>query len=558
MIESIKSYYDNDCKPVVKKKTKKAAKEVEQPEDTARDKSTTRLTRRTTRIAAEITNDIANQQPETQNTAPAKEEESQQALKKKKRTKKADKENDSNQENAKVDTIEPVASTTAKTSKKTKSKKAEATTQEVAVEETKKETKTTKKKTKQAEVEQSASTSEVVSTAKTNQEVQSTSDNEKSKTKKTRTKPSSSTTKTKKTSKKETNQKVAVNSNDIIYDTNTNQSDEFQLKLDEDDDSQSRQVSQQQQPEIVVEQVEQSKPEDQNSSLITNDENETQDNQAQDLNVTKDVLNRTFDKIESESVSTTGRLVSANIKPFYIEEANNKQEINQTENPVSCNSFYSNNNVQPQQEQQTSEENKPKGGARIVRPKQKVAVKVDSEKEEAKKVVVELVQREAGPRIVKPPEAANEDVKRKNNTDNSTSTKKSKETKKAPGNLTSPSFMILIDNKCVKLLDFKAIHEKNFEKLESVSEQQQRLAQRHKLLTSAAKTPSQEAKSRLPTSATVSNDLNRADTKSITTNNNFTPKVVKTKSSYSVMSSAQKPTNIPRILTNVINFIHIN
>ena len=62
-----------------------------------------------------------------------------------------------------------------------------------------------------------------------------------------------------------------------------------------------------------------------------------------------------------------------------------------------------------------------------------------------------------------------------------------------------------------------------------------------------AKTPSHETKSKLPTSATISNDINKLENKPT---NCSTPKITKAKSSYSV-GSAQKNTNIPR-LTNVI------
>lgn len=516
LIEAIKAHYESDGKQIVKKKTKKSTKKEEE-QQTAINEQPTRQTRRTTKVATEITNDIVNQQ---ENCVSDKQHQEDKAVKKKKRTKKVDKENQP-EINQQATTSAAVASTEPiKTAKKVKSKKLEPIQQAVETEKPAEKKIKTKKKTKEAQ-DPTVEAAPAPIVDKINEEPSvATTITKKTKTKKQTKSSPVKATKAKKIVKKES-KKVATNSNDIIYDTNTNQSDDIQLKLDEDDDSQSRQISQE------VQQQQQNTDAEHNSSLISNDDD---DNQENDLNTTKDLLNRTFDKMESETVSKTGRLVCADIKPFYIEETNNKQETQTTaESAVSCNSFYTNN----QQQYQKQEETKPKGGARIVRPKQKqeIAVKVDSDKEEIKKVVVELVQREAGPRIVKPSEASNDDSKRKNNSENTTASKKTKETKKAP--------------------DFKAIHEKNFEKLESVSDNQQRLQERHKLLTSAQKTPGYESKSRVSSTAAGTSDLVKATSKlTITSNSTVTPKVIKTKITHSVLSSAQKYSNIPKIQKN--------
>ncbi len=95
---------------------------------------------------------------------------------------------------------------------------------------------------------------------------------------------------------------------------------------------------------------------------------------------------------------------------------NNHQTAQPTiESSVPCVSFYNNNN---QQTEEQIEKTKPKG-AKITRPKQisTLEVKSDSKTQEVvvQKVVTEIIQREAGPRITKPASEAtsSEDLKKK-------------------------------------------------------------------------------------------------------------------------------------------------
>jgi len=95
---------------------------------------------------------------------------------------------------------------------------------------------------------------------------------------------------------------------------------------------------------------------------------------------------------------------------------NNHQTAQPTiESSVPCVSFYNNNN---QQTEEQIEKIKPKG-AKITRPKQisTLEVKSDSKTQEVvvQKVVTEIIQREAGPRITKPASEAttSEDLKKK-------------------------------------------------------------------------------------------------------------------------------------------------
>jgi hypothetical protein len=138
------------------------------------------------------------------------------------------------------------------------------------------------------------------------------------------------------------------------------------------------------------------------SSIMTNDEEEARRDETVELdndpNITKDIANETFDKSpelelnkEEESAPSGG----ANVMP--------------------CSSFYSQKTPAKEAKQEVGNEatdEKPKakaGGARIVRPKQTVVevVKAEASKSEEEVVVVvvkkvDVVQREAGPRIVKP------------------------------------------------------------------------------------------------------------------------------------------------------------
>jgi len=117
---------------------------------------------------------------------------------------------------------------------------------------------------------------------------------------------------------------------------------------------------------------------------------------------------------------------------MHIEDkAQNNQNANTTatvESSVSCVSFYNNQQQQQQTEEPTVEKVKKPTGAKITRPKQVATREVivsDSKTQEvvAQKVVTEIIQREAGPTISKPPgsEAATSDDIRKKTLKNKTS-----------------------------------------------------------------------------------------------------------------------------------------
>lgn len=516
ILDRIKEFHENGG--IIEKK-KKDKKQKEEPKQDEQDRPTRRTTRHTMHLEAELLAELQQNQDKQQEPAKLAPE----VKKKKHVVKKTNKENTEHIVEAvqkqtktkkKVKQPEPVAEATAApliehpfekvTENKTENQAIDSNQDEKIVT---KQTKT-KKKVKQSVSETVAEAAAAPLTVTGAEAAALTEQPEKeTKAKKTKVK------KIKKTLKpKEVIETSVAETNDIIYDTNTNQSDEFQLKLDEED-------------EIEHKQEEGAN----NLSIMTDDEEPatTAKPSSQEFNVTVDILNRTFDKdTESDNNRPQNRLVSAIIAPFYIEDNLNPAVPAQATNEqsVSCNSFYKHN-------QQPAEEVIPKQRARIVRPKQVATVtEVADENNEFlinKKIVVEIIQREAGPRIVKPTES--EDAKRKN-TDKAVKDKKPKESKSS------------------KAPDFKSIHEKNFGKFESVSDNQQRLNQRHKQLThSAPKTPTQQmnkltigSTKKLTTSITTS-ELNKA------TDSLSSPKMLKTKSSVSVTNSTQKNTNIPRL-----------
>ncbi|RNA01401.1 hypothetical protein BpHYR1_002647 [Brachionus plicatilis] len=196
------------------------------------------------------------------------------------------------------------------------------------------------------------------------------------------------------------------------------------------------------------------------SSLITNDE-EKPDNEEEleNVNVTRDIVNTTLeigDKPEAHSHKEEESVVDT---PQSVEKTNFDQELAHKK--------------QSEEESKSEEAAKGRiGGARIVRPKQTVTVvqtikttKNETVVEEVKKVI-EVVNREAGPRIVKPTivlsEDSSADPKRKNTNDANNKVKKIKDheaKKKDP-----EAFKVLAR----KAPDFKAIHEKESQKLESI------------------------------------------------------------------------------------------
>jgi len=145
---------------------------------------------------------------------------------------------------------------------------------------------------------------------------------------------------------------------------------------------------------------------------------------------------------------------------------------------------------------------KPKigGGARIVRPKETIAVikTVVSESNanggvvEVEKKVVEIVKREAGPRIVKPPEAILQEqqlaAKRKQQNEELLKAKKLKEraesVQKKTITATTTSSTSSVDSKKETAPDFKSIHQKEASKMESIIDFQKRLHQRHMSMNS--------------------------------------------------------------------------
>jgi hypothetical protein len=119
---------------------------------------------------------------------------------------------------------------------------------------------------------------------------------------------------------------------------------------------------------------------------------------------------------------------------------NNYQTAQPTiESSVPCVSFYNNNN---QQTQEQIEKIKPKGGAKITRPKQisTLEVKSDSKTQEVviQKVVKEIIQREAGPLITKP--ASSEAT-----TSEDTKKKTSKNKAKVPGKYNTNKFLFSLN-----------------------------------------------------------------------------------------------------------------
>lgn len=230
-------------------------------------------------------------------------------------------------------------------------------------------------------------------------------------------------------------------------------SEEIRLEFNEDDDEDNEnQINEQQHEE--------------QKSILTDDEEESN----KENNMTRDDLNTTVDKsfgalpctsfYKSSTTAVNNNPIDANlVEPSTSSEANNvvvAQEVATVE-PFTV--------VEPPVQP------KPIGHARIVRPTQKVetieTVLVSASSkvgpiEEAVvvKKTVEVVRREAGPRIVKPCAATVSGADDETTTTNVTS-------KKLASKVKSTS----------KMPDFKAIHEKNANKLESIKDFVERKAQ---------------------------------------------------------------------------------
>lgn len=182
---------------------------------------------------------------------------------------------------------------------------------------------------------------------------------------------------------------------------------------------------------------------------------------------------------------------------------------------------------------------KPVARARIVRPKQ-VETTIEPMLKHHKndpteivmKKVVEIVKREAGPRIVKPTQPSPKvlEINKKRVLNNGV---KPKPVVKKPESIikpTTPKSMVK------KVPDFRAIHNKKFSKGEDVTEAAQRLQQRHTQLTGAKSVVSTASSSDANSVGMVSNLMSHASNilKKITPfsqniDENITPKIEKIK-----------------------------
>jgi len=150
---------------------------------------------------------------------------------------------------------------------------------------------------------------------------------------------------------------------------------------------------------------------------------------------------------------------------------------------VSCKAFYKPNATlditndiedEPEKKPEAAVAAAPVGRARIVRPTEvKKVVETVVEKNRANEVVVkkvvEVVRREAGPRITKPAEATAEN-----------SSKLQQVSGKKVGTSVGRQPKSVVAAK--KVPDFKAIHERNFNKSEDITEAGKRVVNRHNQL----------------------------------------------------------------------------
>lgn len=296
-----------------------------------------------------------------------------------------------------------------------------------------------------------------------------------------------------KSSRKEEPEKVAEpESAENISEDQIEQND-FKLQLDEDEVE----------PPVVAvveDNVNVAEPNELfNSSLMTNDEEKSSQNETRhvepktDLDITRDIMNTTFDKDEVAPVLACSS--------FYSKSAAlvNERAIDvEDEKPEAVGQQVIEDNKNDEEEEEAP---KPKaGGARIVRPKQTVTViqtvktaRNETVVEEVKKVV-EVVNREAGPRIVKPTTAAEEisvDPKRKNqvNESNASKVKKLKEAEAKKKAEADTAKVVLPRLKATPAPDFKAIHEKEIQKMESIDSYANRKHERFTKLSDKSPNP---------------------------------------------------------------------
>ncbi len=268
-------------------------------------------------------------------------------------------------------------------------------------------------------------------------------------------------------------------------------SEEIRLEFNEDDDEDNEnQINEQQEEQ---------------KSILTDDDDDDGEESNKENNMTRDVLNTTVDKsfgalpctsfYKSTTSSANNNQIDANlVEPSTSREANNvavTQEV-ATVDPMPVIEPY----VKP----------KSIGHARIVRPTQKVetieTVLVPARSkvgpiEEAVvvKKTVEVVRREAGPRIVKPCAATVSGAD-----DETTATDVT--AKKLPSKVKSTS----------KMPDFKAIHEKNANKLESIKDFAERKAmQKINKQTKSPHMPKQMSLAAMPTKSKAASITDSVD-----------------------------------------------
>ena len=342
--------------------------------------------------------------------------------------------------------------------------------------------------------------------------------------------------KTKKTSSKKKRVETQPSTVNANLHEDSQETKDFKLELDDDETSQQAA----QEPALAFEHHNNLN----NSSILTNDLSRNEDvNEAklstinQDPNITEDIQNNTFDKSKPDFNPIQNKTQTICVDSTVVVEQPIPSASNNPIEPstfVPCTSFYKQqtkevnsepvqSNIQPAEEAVASPKPQPKqGGARIVRPKQtiteiKIFKKGNNEVEEVTKRVVEVVKNEAGPRIVKPTilyanevcettesnkrklnenvakKVINNKVKKPAQPDASTKVESTKPTESSSASsVSSKETKNTIVAKAVP--DFKAIHQKEEKKMESLGEYLQRKQERFAKLTNSVKTPSSSIK----------------------------------------------------------------